>query len=83
MSWTVEEAYETYDVFKIRVAEDTEFRSLALKDPEAAVKQLSGLDLPDNLELLVTENINGELEVAMKFLLPADRVSFFIALRLC
>ncbi|WP_036709073.1 hypothetical protein [Paenibacillus pinihumi] len=71
MSWTVEEAYETYDVFKIRTAEDPEFRALALKDPEAAVKQLSGLDLPDNLDLQVTENMNGELEVSMLFLSPA------------
>lgn len=72
MEWTIEEALETYEVFKWRTAEDLEFRALALVDPEAAVKQLSGLELPDQMELRVHEGAGGELELSILFVMPME-----------
>ncbi|GEM_PF-5132741 len=70
MEWTIEEALETYEVFKWRVAEDPAFRALAIANPEAAVKELSGLNLPDQVELRVQEGDTGELELSILVVSP-------------
>jgi hypothetical protein len=54
------------DVTKIKrdlmrkAATDEDFRQLALSDPKAAIKQVSGIDLPSNLRIRFMEPQEGE-----------------------
>ncbi|WP_248925949.1 hypothetical protein [Paenibacillus hamazuiensis] len=62
MSWTVEKANAQFEVFKQRAAEDAEFRALALANPTQAVRELTGLDLPEGIEIVISEDENGEIQ---------------------
>ncbi|MFE5317730.1 hypothetical protein ACFQ88_03365 [Paenibacillus sp. NPDC056579] len=62
MSWTLEKANEQFEVFKQRASEDAQFRALALADPKRAVQELTGLELPEGVEIEISEGENGELQ---------------------
>ena len=71
MSWSVERANEVFELFKQQAVNDAAFRALALENPARAVNELSGMDLPENVRLSVTENAQGELLLATYFSKPA------------
>ena len=72
MSWSVEKVNETLKVFEQRAAEDKAFRSLVLENPAQAVKELSGMDLPEGITLSVTEDAQGQLQVAVSPSTPTE-----------
>ncbi|WCN38482.1 hypothetical protein [Aneurinibacillus uraniidurans] len=72
MNWSIEKANETFEVFKQRAAEDEAFRLLALENPAQAVKELSGMDLPEGIQLSITEDSQGQLQVTTLVSTPAE-----------
>ncbi|MEF3306250.1 hypothetical protein [Paenibacillus sp. GYB003] len=67
MKWTVESANAAFEQLKERVAEDDAFLELALDDAGAAVKELTGHDLPEGVEITFYMNEQGELEGETEF----------------
>jgi len=45
--------------------EDSEFKKLLLENPRAAVKEALGLDVPENIELIVTEETANKYYLAI------------------
>lgn len=72
MSWSVEKVNETFEMFKQRIAEDEAFRALALENPAQAVKDLSGMDVPEGITLSVTEDAPGQLQVTVSSSTPTE-----------
>ncbi|MCS7462572.1 hypothetical protein N0M98_20840 [Paenibacillus doosanensis] len=72
MSWTMEKANEQFELFKQRAAEDASFRALALANPNQAIRELSGLDLPEGVEVVISEGENGELQAKTLINAPAS-----------
>ena len=72
MSWSVEKANATSELFKQRAAEDEAFRLLALENPAQAVKELSGMDLPEGITLSITEDTQGQLQVTTLISKPVE-----------
>ena len=72
MSWSVEKANETFEMFKQQAAKDKALRSLALENPAQAVKELSGMDLPEGITLSVTEDAQGQLQVTVSTSTPTE-----------
>ncbi|WCN38483.1 hypothetical protein [Aneurinibacillus uraniidurans] len=72
MSWSVEKANEIFELFKQRAAEDEAFRLLALENPAQAVKELSGMDLPEGIQLSITEDSQGQLQVTTLSSTPTE-----------
>lgn len=55
-SWTPEEVQKTLEIIKGRITTDEEFRRFCLENPHAAIKELSGKDLPTGLQVDFSEN---------------------------
>ena len=55
MKLTEEKANEVYSAVMREAVTDENFRARLLADPKAAVKELTGIELPEALELRVTE----------------------------
>ncbi|WP_240422228.1 hypothetical protein [Paenibacillus periandrae] len=72
MSWTMEKANELFEVFKQRASEDAEFRGLALSDPKRAIRELTGLELPEGVEVVITEDEHGEIQAKTLFGAPSS-----------
>ncbi|WP_102348500.1 NHLP leader peptide family natural product precursor [Bacillus sp. Marseille-P3661] len=64
MTWTVEKANLVFADLKERASKDETFRKLALQDPAAAVKELTGLDLPEGIEVELGVDENGIIKQA-------------------
>lgn len=45
--------------------EDAAFKKLLLENPKAAVKEALGLDVPDHIELVVTEETENKFYLAI------------------
>ena len=51
---------QTYDQVVEKASKDDAFRALLLKDPHAAIKQVSGVDIPRSYQINVVEKpVNG------------------------
>ncbi|ULL16060.1 hypothetical protein DVH26_17365 [Paenibacillus sp. H1-7] len=72
MSWTFEKATEQFELFKQRAAADATFRALALANPKKAIEELGGLELPEGIEIVITEDANGELQAKALLTDPAS-----------
>ncbi|MEK8128736.1 hypothetical protein WMW72_12550 [Paenibacillus filicis] len=72
MSWTIEQANEQFEVFKKRASEDAEFRALALSNPKQAIQELTGQELPEGIEVVITEDEQGELQAKTLINAPAS-----------
>jgi len=55
MSWSKEEVEKLIVEIKKKAAFDEEFRKKLLSDPKAAVKELTGKEIPENLKIQVIE----------------------------
>lgn len=63
--WTQEEANQALQQIVQRTTTDMEFRRLALRDPNAAVKQVTGKELPPGFKIKVVENQGANLTVVL------------------
>lgn len=54
--WTSEEVQKTLDIIKERITTDEEYKRFCLKNPHAAIKELSGKNLPTGLQVDFSEN---------------------------
>ena len=55
MLWTEEEIRETSNLVKERAATDAAFRALCLSDIRAAVREVSGKELPQGIKVKVVD----------------------------
>ena len=65
-NWTEEKVLKTLEEIGKKATTDAEFRKLCLNNPGAAVKKVSGEDLPEGLKINVVENAGAH----MTFVLP-------------
>lgn len=61
MTWTVEKANAVFQELKERASKDDAFRELALNNPEAALKELTGLGFPEGVNVTLSLDENGEI----------------------
>ncbi len=65
--WTQQEIDATFKKIQAKAATDKDFRQKVLSDPNAAIKEISGKDVPTDIKLNVIENKPG---VDQTFVLP-------------
>lgn len=68
--WNELEVKRVLKEIAAKAAQDTEFRKLCLNDPAAAIKEISGKEIPENMKVRFVENQGAH----MTFVLP-DPVS--------
>ena len=56
MAWTQQEINECINLCKQKAAADAEFRRKLLADPAAAVKEVSGKEIPAGFKIRILEN---------------------------
>ena len=56
MAWTQQEINECINLCKQKAAADAEFRGKLLSDPAAAIRELSGREIPAGFRIKVLEN---------------------------
>lgn len=54
--WNKEKFTETLQALSKKAAEDLAFRSMLVANPNAAIKQVSGMELPDTFKVQVVDN---------------------------
>lgn len=54
--WTPEEVQKTLDKIRERISKDAAYQKFCLENPHAAIKELSGKDLPAGLKVGFAEN---------------------------
>lgn len=64
--WTMAKAEEVFNKVQERAKTDVAFRNLCITDVNTAVKEVSGLDIPEGFEVNLVEGANGELLFAPK-----------------
>ena len=67
MGWTEKEINEAIEVVSKKAATDKEFRKLCLENPNEAVKQVYGKEIPEEFKIKIIENEPGYDET---FVLP-------------
>ena len=67
MSWTQEEIEKIFVDVKKRVLKDEEFRKKLIEDPNKAISELSGKEIPENFKIKVVEE---DPNYNLTFLLP-------------
>lgn len=65
MEWNNEKLNQAVKKFQDKASIDAEFRKLALENPSSAVKQITGLDLPEGFKLQVVDNAGAHLTVVL------------------
>lgn len=73
--WTDEVAERVFSDLMKKSTQDPAFRQVCLEDPAAAVKTVSGLDLPPDFKLRVVENAGASLTVVLPDLVSADELN--------
>ena len=68
--WTEQEIIDAFSALNKKVVTDREFRDLALSNPNEAVKQLTGKDLPEGMAIKLIE---ADPEASRTFVLPNFR----------
>jgi len=69
MNWTEEKINQTIIDIKKRATEDESFRKLCLKHPNKAIKQITGMDVPEGVKINMIEN---DPDVAHTIVLPPE-----------
>ena len=64
-SWSEKEIMEANEKIMKRAARDPEFRSLALKDANGAVKQATGRNIPGDFKLRFVDNQGADATVVL------------------
>jgi len=59
MNWTEDKINQTITDVKKKASEDESFRKLCMDNPNAAIKQISGMEVPDGVRINVIENDPG------------------------
>ncbi len=59
MSWTEEKINQTITDIKKRATEDEDFRKFCLGHPNEAIKQVSGMEVPEGVKINIIENEPG------------------------
>ena len=67
MSWTEQEVKETIAKIQSKASIDKAFRKKVLSNPEEAVREISGKDLPKGFRMKIIENAPG---VDQTYVLP-------------
>ncbi|ERI09874.1 NHLP leader peptide family RiPP precursor [Aneurinibacillus aneurinilyticus] len=65
MDWNMEKLNEAVKQFQEKATIDAKFRKLALENPSRAVKQLTGLEIPEGFKLHVVDNAGAHLTVVL------------------
>lgn len=65
MDWSIEKLNQAVKQFQEKASVDAEFRKLALENPSSAVKQLTGLEIPEGFKLHVVDNARAHLTVVL------------------
>jgi len=69
MKWTEEKIKLVITDIKRKASEDESFRKLCLKHPNEAIKQISGMDVPEGVKINMIEN---DPDVAHTIILPPE-----------
>lgn len=72
MGWNVQTVNEVFEKLKERVAQDEAFRQVVLENPVAAVKELSGLDVPEGVDISFTLDEKGDIVPHVQFAARED-----------
>jgi hypothetical protein len=59
MNWTEEKINQTIADIKKKASEDEDFRKQCLDNPNEAIKQISGMEVPDGVKINIIENDTG------------------------
>ncbi len=59
MNWTEEKINQTITDVKKRASEDENFRKLCLDNSDEAIKQISGMEVPEGVKINIIENDPG------------------------
>jgi len=59
MNWTEEKINQTITDVKKKASEDEAFRKLCLDNPNEAIKQVSGMEVPEGVKINIIENDQG------------------------
>ncbi len=73
MSWTEEKINQTMIDIKKKATEDEAFRKLCLDNPNEAINQVSGFDVPEGFKINIIENEPG---VDHTIILPPESSTF-------
>ncbi|KPD07730.1 hypothetical protein AM501_13955 [Aneurinibacillus migulanus] len=65
MNWSMEKVEEALETIKQKAATDSEFRTLCLNNPEEAVKQATGMEVPEGFKLRMVDNAGAHLTVVL------------------
>ncbi len=65
MDWNIEKLNQAVKQFQEKSSVDAEFRKLALENSSSAVKQLTGLEIPEGFKLQVVDNAGAHLTVVL------------------
>ncbi|WP_248925948.1 hypothetical protein [Paenibacillus hamazuiensis] len=71
MSWTIEKADEQFELISKRAAEDAQFLALLLAEPKRAIREFTGMDLPEGMDIVFSMEENGELRAQTKVAKPS------------
>jgi len=69
MNWTEEKINQTITDVKKKASEDEDFRKLCLGNPNEAIKQISGMEVPEGVKIKMIEN---DPDVAHTIVLPPE-----------
>jgi len=70
MDWTEEKINQTIADIKKKASEDGSFRKLCLDNPNEAIKQVSGMEVPEGVKINIIESDSG---VDHTILLPSNK----------
>ncbi len=59
MNWTEEKINQVITDIKKKASEDEDFRKLCLNNPTEAIKQVSGMEVPEGVKINIIENEPG------------------------
>ncbi len=66
MSWSMEKANEVLAQINQRAAQDATFRERVLQAPASAVEEVSGMSLPEGVQLEATQAADGSVQVTAR-----------------
>ena len=69
MNWTEEKISQVITDIKKKSSEDEAFRKLCLDNPNDAIKQISGMEVPEGVKINIIEN---DLGVDHTIILPSN-----------
>ncbi|NME99554.1 NHLP leader peptide family RiPP precursor [Aneurinibacillus aneurinilyticus] len=65
MNWNIEKVNKALETLKQKATIDNEFRTLCLNNPAEAVKQATGMEVPEGFKLRVIDNAGAHLTVVL------------------